>query len=44
MRIVRVSKPRKEKDLKDEFELMLEEDGMTAEEEAFIRGWEQGNY
>lgn len=43
MKVVRISKP-KEKELKDEFELMLEEDAMSSEEEAFIRGWEEGSY
>ena len=42
MKVVRVQKNQQNDDYLDEFELILEEDGMTAEEEAFIRGWEEG--
>ncbi len=42
MRVVQVPNKQKKGDYADEFELILEEDGMTAEEEAFIRGWEEG--
>lgn len=42
MKVVRVSKPKRED--YDEFELMLEEDALSSEEEAFIRGWEDDNY
>jgi hypothetical protein len=44
MKVVHVSKPREDEDYVDEFELLLEEDAMSAEEEAFVRGWEEGAY
>ena len=40
MKVIRISKKPEEKDYTDEFEASLEEDGMTSEEEAFVRGWE----
>jgi len=44
MRMIRISRHRfEEEEPRDEFETSLDEDGMTGEEEAFIRGW-QGDY
>jgi len=42
MRVLRISRQKleEEQDYKDEFESSLEDDGMSSEEEAFIRGWE----
>jgi len=43
MRVIRTYRERAEEEKQmDEFELMLEEDAMSSEEEAFVRGWEEG--
>jgi len=39
MKVVQIFKPKEKKD-HDEFELLVEEDAISAEEEAFLRGWE----
>jgi len=40
MKMIRISKKPEEKEFTDEFEASLDEDGMSSEEEAFVRGWE----
>lgn len=40
MRMVKISKSRNEEKPVDNFEASLDEDGLSPEEEAFIRGWE----